>query len=163
MLISLEFPCAGGGYQYRLCPKGKNLTEECFQQMPLEPATMTHEIVYGVIKIAPEPISIKNSTVIPATHVTIGTKPAGSTWIRNPIPACYGPGGGAEMTDCDGPQFPPAIPGLFGFGPGRCTSGLPYNFYGQHKFYNCSLGEYECEHNYSLLLPPLHGRLVLVL
>jgi hypothetical protein len=33
--------------QYRLCKKGRNLTEACFQQMPLEPATATHEIVYG--------------------------------------------------------------------------------------------------------------------
>ena len=71
---------------------------------------------------------------IPAMDTTIGTSPAGSAWRRNPIPACYGPGGGAEMSDCDGPQFPPAIPGLYGFGPGRCTSGLPYNFRGQHKY-----------------------------
>ena len=76
----------------------------------------------------------KNITEITGTYVKEGTKPAGSTWIRNPIPACYGPGGGAEMSDCDGPQFPPAIPGLYGFGPGRCTSGLPYNFRGQHKY-----------------------------
>ena len=46
-----------------------------------------------------------------------------------------GAGGGAEMTDCDGPQFPPPIDGLYGFGPGRCTSGLPG--------LNCSLQEYE--------------------
>ena len=26
----------GGGYQYRLCPEGQNLTEECFQKMPLD-------------------------------------------------------------------------------------------------------------------------------
>jgi hypothetical protein len=38
-----------GGYQYRLCPKGKNVTEECFQRMPLEPVLRTHDIVYGVI------------------------------------------------------------------------------------------------------------------
>jgi hypothetical protein len=39
------------------------------------------------------------------------------------------------MSDCDGPQFPPPIKGLYGFGPGRCTSGLPG--------LNCSLQEYE--------------------
>lgn len=113
--------------------------------MPLEPTTKTHEIAYGALRIPiegkPDPINT-NTTTIPAVHVNTGTKPAGSTWIRNPIPACYGPGGGAEMTDCDGPQFPPPIPGLFGFGPGRCTSGLPYNAFGQHKFYNCSTTEY---------------------
>ena len=26
----------GGGYQYRLCPKGEEQTEECFQKTPLE-------------------------------------------------------------------------------------------------------------------------------
>ena len=25
----------GGGYQYRLCPRGQKLDEECFQKMPL--------------------------------------------------------------------------------------------------------------------------------
>ena len=152
--------------EYRLCPKGKNITEECFQQMPLEPATDKQYIAYGAIKIEPPGTTHKkNITEITGTYVKEGTKPAGSTWIRNPIPACYGPGGGAEMSDCDGPQFPPAIPGLYGFGPGRCTSGLPYNFRGQHKYCtphslsssklrtlserlsrcadNCSLQEYE--------------------
>ena len=46
------------------------------------------------------------------------------------------------MTDGDGPQFPLPIPGLFGFGLGRCTSGLPYNAFGHHKFYNYSTTEY---------------------
>lgn len=94
----------GGGYQYRLCPKNKNLTEECFQQMPLEPATDTQFIAYGAIKIPGGPPT-HNVTEIKGTYVNKGTKPAGSTWIRNPIPACYGPGGGAEMSDCDGPHL----------------------------------------------------------
>ena len=44
--------------EYRLCPKGKNVTEECFQQMPLEPATDKQYIMYGAIKIEP-PVSAK--------------------------------------------------------------------------------------------------------
>ena len=88
--------------------------------MVLEPALPTQDIVYGIVKFKPVPVEIKNRTTIPAVHVRTGTKPAGTTWIRNPIPACYGQLGGGEMSACDGPQFPPPIPGLFGFGPARC-------------------------------------------
>ena len=37
-----------------------------------------------------------------------------------PIPACKGTGGGAPAAggQCDGPQFPPPAPGLYGFGNG---------------------------------------------
>ena len=36
----------GGGYQYRICPKTENITEACFQKMPLAFATNTHIIHY---------------------------------------------------------------------------------------------------------------------
>ena len=52
-----------------------------------------------------------------------GTK--SGTWIRNPIPACYGPRGGklgGSPSPCRRPQFPAPIPGLFGFGPTACIS-----------------------------------------
>ena len=84
-------------------------------------------------------------------HVKTGTKPTGSTWTRNPIvraaherlaqiacnrdtaafrlqPACYGDDGGGFMSDCDGPQFPPPIPGIWGFGPARCVGTMPSDF-----------------------------------
>ena len=84
----------------------------------------------------------------PLVHFKAGTMPAGSTWIRNPIPACAGPLGGGEMSECSAPQFPPPIPGLFGFGPARCVGTLPSNFSqilklrNLVKILNCSLSEY---------------------
>ena len=73
--------------------------------------------------------------MIPAVDISIGTVPAGSTWRRNPIPACRAPNGGAFGESCgqyngthpDDYQFPPAgsdptRPGqlLGGFGAGGC-------------------------------------------
>lgn len=37
----------GGGYQYRLCPVGEELTEACFQKMPLAFATETHMLRFA--------------------------------------------------------------------------------------------------------------------
>ena len=62
------------------------------QQMPLEPATDVQLIAYGAIKIPGVGPPVKNVTEIKGVYVNKGTKPTGSTWIRNPIPACYGPG-----------------------------------------------------------------------
>jgi hypothetical protein len=65
----------GGGYQYRLCPLNSELTEDCFQQTPMEFA--------GNSKLM-----IGNGKVITlnSTFVSEGTLPAGSTWQVNPIP-----------------------------------------------------------------------------
>jgi len=143
----------GGGYQYRLCPKNATLTEECFQKTPLEfvgdkqyiqyvkyspdpafgptdtPATFPPE------KAFPTPVDLSNRTAIPAVRVSTGTLPQGSTWTRNPIPACDAAAGGAFNIKCGNGrgheksdyQFPPAgadgnRPGflLGGFGGGSC-------------------------------------------
>lgn len=79
----------GGGYQYRLCPKSEQLTEECFQRMPL-PFASTQTLRW------------RNGTQlkIPATLVSVGTVPDGSSWAMNPVPPCSG-------TNCNAPQFPP--------------------------------------------------------
>lgn len=82
-----------------------------------------------------------NRTAIPAKRVSIGTHPAGSTWTRNPIPACDNGAGGAFNLGCHVSsipgkyhpvkasqyQFPPAGPDLSrpglllgGFGVGAC-------------------------------------------
>mmetsp|Transcript_30720 Transcript_30720/g.64674 ORF Transcript_30720/g.64674 Transcript_30720/m.64674 type:complete len:352 (+) Transcript_30720:2-1057(+) len=55
-----------------------SVTEACFQQTPLEFASRTHTLTLG------------NGSIIkaPATLVAVGTKPEGSTWAMNPIPAC---------------------------------------------------------------------------
>mmetsp|Transcript_25457 Transcript_25457/g.51703 ORF Transcript_25457/g.51703 Transcript_25457/m.51703 type:complete len:360 (-) Transcript_25457:192-1271(-) len=65
----------GGGYQYRLCPLQAELTEECFQATPV-PFAGDSKLMLG------------NGTRITlnSTFVSEGTRPAGSTWQRNPIP-----------------------------------------------------------------------------
>lgn len=72
----------GGGYQYRLCPKkaGVPLTEECFQAHPLAFAGDHHFVRFNDGSVPTFHIN--------ATELSTGTLPAGSTWRRNPIPAC---------------------------------------------------------------------------
>jgi len=118
----------GGGYAYRLCPASENLTEECFQRHHLQFAGNSSWIRYEG--------GNGTTTTIPALRVTEGTSPAGAMWTRNPIPACstiYG--GGQYQPGCETAQFEPpmespglggvAADGLYGFGQGRCDSGLP--------------------------------------
>ena len=65
----------GGGYQFRICPAGSKLDEECFQKTPLE--------------FAGEPLLRYNNGSeyqMKGTFVSNGTSPAGSTWQMNPIP-----------------------------------------------------------------------------
>ena len=72
----------GGGYSYRLCKKieGKDVTEECFQQTPLNFANDFTTIKY--YDGTREPFDIK------ATTTDLGTWPKGSQWRKNPIPMC---------------------------------------------------------------------------
>jgi len=116
----------GGGYQYRLCPKSRGLTEDCFQDMPLTPVGPQY-VKFGTVFVPGVDDDLDRSTrSFPAVRVSEGVKPAGSVWTRNPIPACDDPYGGAEMHgDCKGSQFKPMFPDLFGFGLGRCNSMLP--------------------------------------
>jgi hypothetical protein len=120
----------GGGYLYRLCPKGKNLTEACFDEMPLMPIGDTSWIQYGTNET--------NRTAINAVRVSEGTHPAGSTWTKNPVPGCtwyynnsdpslYISGGlgiGGKGKDgtysCPGPLYKPPLEGLYGFGSSVC-------------------------------------------
>jgi len=78
----------GGGYQYRLCPKGQPLTEECFQQMPL-PFTGLQSFRWG------DGVQVYFN----GTYVTEGTVPKGSAWAMNPIPR--------NDTAQTGKSFPP--------------------------------------------------------
>jgi len=69
----------GGGYQYRICPAGAELTEECFQQMPLNFVRSAHSILWN------------NGTKRPIPGMFVDDSdcqviPRGSTWARNPIP-----------------------------------------------------------------------------
>jgi len=66
----------GGGYQYRLCPSGEDLSEECFQRHPLDFVRQAQRLRWT------------NGTEhhIQGTFVDEGTSPNGSTWAMNPIP-----------------------------------------------------------------------------
>jgi len=69
----------GGGYQYRVCPKSEEMTNDCFEQNPLSFETDTHIVTTNQ----------KTQTIeIPATDVSSGVRPIGSTWRRIPLPGC---------------------------------------------------------------------------
>lgn len=104
----------GGGYAYRLCPKSDHATEDCFQSGHLSFVSDQSWIQYGDDK--------SNRTAITATRVSEGTNPKGSTWTKNPIPACTGVrAGGVGTPECPAPLFEPPLPGLFGYGKAACT------------------------------------------
>lgn len=113
-----QFANHGGGYSYRLCPAASELTEECMQRTPLDFVGDTQWFQFGA-----DGMDTANRTEVPASQVSVGTVPAGSQWRRNPVPACatdpYGTGGGTgPQNPCATPLFPPAMPGVFGFGLG---------------------------------------------
>jgi hypothetical protein len=65
----------GGGWQFRLCPLGSELTEDCFQQTPMPFARDSR-------------MMMSNGTMLnlTSTFVSEGTSPEGSTWqmlVRN--------------------------------------------------------------------------------
>lgn len=105
----------GGGYQYRLCPKPSSgsyldLTEECFQQLPLGFVGDTQWIQLGGNE--------SERREFPAMRTREGTFPKGSQWTKNPIPACGTIEGGAFTMQyglCLGSQFAPPLPGIKGF------------------------------------------------
>jgi len=103
----------GGGYSYRLCkvPTEGVVTEECFQQTPLEFVGEMQWVQYGQDG---ERVEFR------ANRTRTGTYPKGSQWTKNPIPACLSERGGMyeNLPGCQesGPQFPPRGPGLLGYG-----------------------------------------------
>lgn len=129
----------GGGYLYSLCPSTEALTEQCFQMRSLPFVGDTHTIRY-----------IDNHTefTIPATDVSEGTWPKGSTWRRNPIPACNCDQGdkcsakntSSDLTKAYANDGPPVPKGDAANGD-DCPTGtqfpvpFPYG-YGQHLWYN---------------------------
>jgi len=110
----------GGGYSYRLCKEGEDVTEECFQKTVLDFVGDVQWVQYG---------EGGEQVEFPAKRTRVGTSPPGSHWTRNPIPACIEPDGGYfnDEDDCpNGTQFPPPAPGLQGYGethvkPGEAT------------------------------------------
>lgn len=122
----------GGGYQYRVCPLPEgnftDLTEECFQQNPLDFMQDEQAIVF------PNGTQLK-LTAEQTTFVSEGTMPAGSTWALMPMPPtllgpCCIPGTGPNITgpacvsgeNCRGSVRGPceACPGTPGSDCSRC-------------------------------------------
>ena len=81
----------GGGYHYALCPAGRALTEECFHALPLEYADSgVQRLRYVYLNATdgkPRPTANATEVTVPATRVSKGTVPAGSTWTRHPVPS----------------------------------------------------------------------------
>lgn len=117
----------GGGYQYRLCRVAdeagrpvQDVSEECFQRTPLDFVGDKQWIQFGA------GADTGRRFEIPATRVSSGVLPEGSTWTKNPVPACNDvPRLGGHNHVCAGPMFTPPLPGVFGFGPGACATGVP--------------------------------------
>jgi len=113
----------GGGYQYRLCKADSELTEECFQQNPLEFVGDVQWIQHG------SGMDTTQREEIPAVRVGEDkVVPVNSIWTKNPVPPCNTPvSGGAIHTPCLGPTFKSDIKGgvgeAYGFGGGMCQSG----------------------------------------
>lgn len=79
----------GGGYSWRLCKKGGNITEECFQKNTLRFAGEVSWLQYS--DTIPNRLGFLELPrfELPLVKVTQGTFPKGSEWARNPIPSCY--------------------------------------------------------------------------
>ena len=94
---------------------------QCFQAHALPFEGETQWLQFG------DGMDSSNRKEIPAVDVSNGTLPKGSSWRRNPIPACKGGADaislGAFNSPCKEPQFTPPVPGAFGFGGGSCGSG----------------------------------------
>jgi len=137
----------GGGYLYSLCPAAEALTEECFQMGSLPFVGHSHTIRYLDNKTSGH--QNRTELTIPATDVSVGTWPKGSSWRLNPIPACNCDRGDScvaqNTTDIDllkayADEGPPQPKGEAGNG-NDCPTGtqfpvpFPYG-YGMHLWYN---------------------------
>ena len=109
----------GGGYSYRLCKLGEGLvTEECFQQTPLNFASDHSWVQYGW-----DPAT---RVELVASRTREGTFPPGSQWTMNPIPVCNSTAMGWFDPTCpEGFEFEPQGPGLYGTGEHADTPGYP--------------------------------------
>jgi len=92
------------------------VTEECFQQTPLEFASGSQIIHYE----DGSHVDVK----ITAIDVSEGTIPTGSTWRKNPVPACNCDSGftcGQDNTTQNKPYEAQSNPG------GQCPTGLQFD------------------------------------
>ena len=74
-----------GGYSWSLCRAGQPLTEDCFDQVPLQFVTNTSKLRYMFLEedgsIGPN----RTEVTIPAHRVTEGVLPKNSMWSKNPV------------------------------------------------------------------------------
>ena len=81
----------GGGYQYRLCPAGHELDEDCFQNTPVPFATNASMLRWGGASGAKQRCAVGKyeDCYVPfeAIDVSVGTLPKGSAWRKGPIPS----------------------------------------------------------------------------
>jgi hypothetical protein len=83
----------GGGYSYRLCAAGTELTEACFQQTPLDFVMDKQKLRWNDGKEMP----------IKGTFVSEGTTPPNSMWAMNPIPRIdFNSGGSGQPAGWNG-------------------------------------------------------------
>lgn len=108
-----------GGYSYSLCPATEELTEECFERMPLQFVYNKSKLRYMFLEsgldtngtLSPNHTEV----IIPAHRVSEGVLPKGSMWSKNPIPAgqwalngCNaGPATCGPQASSSPPQFEP--------------------------------------------------------
>jgi len=107
----------GGGYQYRLCPLGSNLTEACFMRTPMEFA--------GNSKL-----SISDGSLIELQSVDVvdGTLPVGGTWRMLGVPDVAGAAtkGWAFEPPCQEPGYPDHPPTSYTL-QANCTGDWTHN------------------------------------
>lgn len=84
----------GGGYAYRLCPKGADLSEACFQKMPLK-----FEGLSALRWDGDRTAQLEFNASARGWETSMGTVPAGSTWRKTPIPTI--------LWEREGPSFDP--------------------------------------------------------
>jgi len=109
----------GGGYSYRLCKyqPGVNVTEACFQQIPLDFAP-TSRIVWRN----------GSSAQFTPTLLSEGTTPKGSMWAMNPLPVLsrdYP----APCEHVGGPVRAPTAYLQWGENPNDCSGTWPTTLY----------------------------------
>jgi len=76
----------GGGYSWALCPADSPLTEDCFEQTPLQFVDETTTLRY-MFMIGNGTYGKNHTEVeIKANRVTEGVFPKGSMWSKNPVP-----------------------------------------------------------------------------
>jgi len=115
----------GGGYQYRLCSKLKNLTEACFQELPL-PFVGKQYLQYqnGTRQLINSSYAYANGAGI---FTADGSVPTGYSWVMNPIPDGQ-QGDAPNTTKGVGTEFePPCKDDTSGPTKGLCSGERPFH------------------------------------